>query len=57
MTAKEFETIFRKTYTPLGMYALRIVGDADTAEDMVQNVFIKICQAAVSGKEKGCTSS
>lgn len=27
MTAKEFENIFIKTYTPLGMYALRIVGD------------------------------
>lgn len=57
MTAKEFETIFRKTYTPLGMYALRIVGDADTAEDMVQNVFIKIWQAVVSGKETGCSVS
>ena len=42
MTVREFEKIFRKYYLPLGMYALRIVGDADNAQDIVQDAFSKI---------------
>jgi len=41
LTPREFETNFRLLYLPLGMYALRMVGDADTAEDMVQEAFMK----------------
>lgn len=41
MTAKEFENHFRRLYLPLGMYALRLVDDADAAEDMVQEAFMK----------------
>lgn len=41
MTVKESETYFRRLYMPLGMYSLRIVGDADTAEDLVQDAFLK----------------
>lgn len=41
MTAKEFERHFRRLYLPLGMYALRIVDDADIAEDMEQEAFMK----------------
>ena len=41
MTSKEFEIFFRKLYLPLGMYALRIVDDADIAEDLVQDAFTK----------------
>ncbi len=41
MTSREFESLFRKLYLPLGMYALRIVDDADVAEDMVQDAFTK----------------
>lgn len=41
MTAKEFEVLFRKLYLPLGMYALRIVDDADIAEDLEQDAFLK----------------
>lgn len=41
MTPKEFEIFFRKLYLPLGMYALRIVGDAAVAEDLVQDAFMK----------------
>lgn len=41
MTAKEYESFFKKLYLPLGMYALRIVDDTDTAEDMVQDAFMK----------------
>ena len=49
MTAREFETYFRKLYMPLGMYALRIVGDADDAEDIVENAFLKVWQSVSSG--------
>lgn len=41
MTSKEFEIFFRKLYLPLGMYALRIVDNADIAEDLVQDAFTK----------------
>lgn len=41
MTSREFETGFRRLYLPLGMYALRIVDDADVAEDLVQDAFEK----------------
>lgn len=37
MTAREFEIAFRKLYLPLGMYALRLVDDADIAEDLEQD--------------------
>lgn len=41
MTTKEFEIFFRRLYLPLGMYALRLVNDADVAEDLVQDAFVK----------------
>lgn len=51
MTIKEFEYLFRQMYLPLGMYALRLVGDADTSEDVVQNAFMKAWEAVESGRE------
>lgn len=41
MTSKEFETYFRRLYLPLGMYAMRLVGDAEIAEDLEQDAFMK----------------
>lgn len=51
MTIREFEIFFRKWYMPLGMYAMRIVGDADDAEDLVENTFVKAWQTIQDGKE------
>lgn len=51
MTVREFETYFRRLYLPLGMYAMRIVGDADDAEDVVSDAFIKVWQAVEEGLE------
>lgn len=42
MTSKEFEIHFKRLYLPLGMYALRMVDDADVAEDLVQDAFMKV---------------
>lgn len=36
---KEFEEFFHRYYTPLGMYVMRICGDANEAEDIVQETF------------------
>lgn len=49
MTVREFEHHFRKLYLQLGMYALRIVGDSDDAEDIVEETFMKAWQAISSG--------
>lgn len=51
MTGKEFDIFFRKMYLPLGMYALRIVDDAQSAEDLVEDAFMKAWQAIEDGKE------
>ncbi|MDE6691892.1 MAG: RNA polymerase sigma-70 factor [Muribaculaceae bacterium] len=51
MTVREFETHFRRLYLPLGMYAMRIVGDADDAEDLVEDTFVKVWQSVSSGME------
>ena len=51
MTEREFEICFKRLYMPLGMYALRIVCDADTAEDAVQDSFMKAWQCVSAGAE------
>ena len=51
ITSREFETYFRRLYLPLGMYALRIVDNADDAEDIVEDTFMKAWQAISSGAE------
>lgn len=49
MTSGEFEIQFRRLYLPLGMYSLRIVNDADIAEDLVQDAFLKAWQYIEKG--------
>lgn len=51
MDKRRFESEFRKLYLPLGMYALRYVGDTDSAEDTVQNAFLKAWQAIGNGSD------
>lgn len=51
MTIREFEKYFRKLYLPLGMYALRIVDNADDAQDIVEDTFVKAWQYISSGYE------
>ena len=49
MTGKEFDAYFRKLYLPLGMYALKIVEDAQEAEDIVEDAFMKVWQRIDNG--------
>lgn len=51
MTAREFEIYFRELYLPLGMYALRIVDNADDAEDVVVETFLKVWHQIDKGVE------
>ena len=51
MTGKEFDIFFRRMYLPLGMYALRIVEDAQNAEDIVEDCFAKAWQMLEDGKD------
>ena len=53
MTRREFELQFRSLYLPLGMYALRIIGDVEASEDAVQEAFIKAWMAIEGGSEIG----
>lgn len=50
MTVKEFENNFKHLYLPLGMYAMRLVDDADDAEDIVEETFIKAWQIVSDGE-------
>ncbi|MDE6552615.1 MAG: RNA polymerase sigma-70 factor [Muribaculaceae bacterium] len=51
MTSREFDIFFRRMYLPLGMFALRIVDDAQSAEDIVEDCFAKAWQMTEEGKE------
>ena len=51
MTGREFDIFFRRMYLPLGMYALRILDDAQSAEDIVEEGFAKAWQLIADGKD------
>lgn len=51
MMITEFETYFRRLFLPLGMFAMRIVDNADDAEDIVENTFLKAWQRISDGVE------
>lgn len=56
MTRSDFHKLFDKTYMPLCMYALRIVGDTSLADEAVQQAFVaawqRFGQAAAVGNPK-----
>lgn len=51
MNTSEFDLQFRKLYLPLGMFALKIVEDADIAEDLVSDTFAVVWQKLNEGVE------
>lgn len=51
MTAKDFERQFKTLYLPLGMYALRILGNSEDADDVVQEAFAKMWDDVAKGRE------
>ena len=57
MTEKQFILHFKTLYLPLGMYAMRLTDDADVAEDLVQDSFIKAWNAIDCGDDIGSLKS
>lgn len=51
MTSRDFDIFFRRMYLPLGMFALRIIDDAQSAEDVVEDAFMNAWHAIDDGKE------
>ncbi len=48
-----FRSEYEKLYMPLGMYALRIVGNVDDAQDIVQGAFTAAWVKVAAGAEIG----
>lgn len=51
MDSSEFDIYFKKLYLPLGMFALKIVEDADVSEDLVADTFANIWLKISEGLE------
>lgn len=51
MDRKDFEIRFRTYYLPLCMYALRLTGNTESAQDAVQDVFGNVWEKISSGNE------
>lgn len=49
MTQDKFEEEYKKLLLPLGMFALRIIGDVDDSNDVVQSVFLKTWNKITEG--------
>lgn len=49
MNVREFERLYKRLYMPLCMYALRLVEDTTSSEDMVQDAFIKAWRYCEAG--------
>ena len=45
----DFESLFRFNYRPLCLYAMHYLGDVDTAEDLVQECFMKLWEKLEQG--------
>ncbi len=51
MDIRTFEHYFNELYRPLGMYALRLLGDIDEAQDVVQEAFAGVWSKISAGIE------
>ena len=40
----QFESLFRSSYTSLVHYAKKLIKDSDTAEEIVQDLFVRLWQ-------------
>lgn len=49
MDLKDFHRLFDKTYMPLCMYALRILGHTDLADDAVQQAMVSVWEKLSAG--------
>lgn len=49
MDRRDYERLFSRYYLPLGMYSLRITGDTDLAQDVVQEVFAGLWRRVMEG--------
>lgn len=48
-TSFDFESLFRFNFRPLCLYALHYLGDVETAEDVVQECFMKLWEKLEEG--------
>lgn len=51
MNSSDLEKNYRSLYLPLGMYALRLCGSTEQAEDIVQEAFLKLWAKIEEGLE------
>ncbi len=51
MSPREFRQIFDRLYMPLSMFALRLCGDTDDADDIVQEAFLRVWEMLEAGAE------
>jgi RNA polymerase sigma-70 factor (ECF subfamily) len=51
--AVDFETLFDEAFPPLFRYCTRLVGDADVAEDVAQEAFVRLLDRQVTGTPAG----
>ncbi|MCM1110062.1 MAG: sigma-70 family RNA polymerase sigma factor [Clostridium sp.] len=51
MDPRRFQTLYTSLFMPLGMYALRILGDVGASEDVVQSVFAEFWSRICSGAD------
>ena len=57
LTLKEFEQVFNRLYRPLCIFSKQYVEDLKQAQDIVQDVFVKVYEDKISFKDKNKVDS